>query len=211
MGTNNSKWRPCAASGTGLVIRRCTSDHKKTGSKEAPMPDTAFSEGNSNKTDHIDTLFYQAEQLRFGMLGIEGSGQHMQPMSHHMDRANQAIWFISSADTDLVKAILPPRTTQFCLVSPDGAFQACISGKLSVSDDEAKLDELWSFASAAWFEDGRRDPKVRLLRLAMEQASVWVSTSSSLTFGIEMLKSAILKDRQPELGDHFMLAFDQQP
>ncbi len=174
------------------------------------MPDTTFTDGRPADTDHLDTLFYQAEQLRFGMLGIEGVGQHMQPMSHHMDRADQAIWFISSADTDLVQAILPSRMTQFCLVSPDGAFQACISGRLSVSDDEAKLDELWSFASAAWFEGGRRDAKVRLLRLAMEQASVWVSTSSSLTFGIEMLKSAILKDRQPELGDHFFIAFDRQ-
>jgi general stress protein 26 len=175
------------------------------------MPDTAFSDGKLADTDHTDTLFYQAAQLRFGMLGIEGADQHMQPMSHRMDRINQAIWFISSSDTDLVKAIFPPRTTQFCLVSPDGTFQACISGKLSVSDDEAKLDELWSFASAAWFEDGCRDPTVRLLRLAMEQASVWVSISSSLTFGIEMLKAAVLKDRQPELGDHFMITFDQQP
>lgn len=175
------------------------------------MPDTAFSEAELADSDHIDTLFDQAEQLRFGMLGIEGSGQHMQPMSHHMDRAGQAIWFISASDTDLVNAILPTRTTQFCLVSPDGAFQACISGKLAVSDDEAKLEELWSFASAAWFEGGRRDPDARLLRLAMEQASVWVSTSSSLIFGLEMLKSAILKDRQPELGDHFMIAFNQKP
>ena len=96
-------------------------------------------------------------------------------------------------------------------MSPDGAFQTCSSGNLSVSDNEAKLDELWSFASAAWFEGGRRDPKVRLLQLAMDQASVWISTSRSLTDGIEMLKAAVLKDRQPELGDHFMIAFDQQP
>lgn len=175
------------------------------------MPDTAFSDDKSTDINHKDTLFDQAEQLRFGMLGIEGSGQHMQPMSHHMDRDTQSVWFITSSDTDLVKAILPARTTRFCLMSPDGGFQACISGKLSVSDDEAKLDDLWSFASAAWFEGGRRDPKVQLLRLTMDHASVWISTSSSITFGIEMLKAAVLKDRQPELGEQFTIAFDPLP
>ena len=165
------------------------------------MPATVLSYGQSDASNHHDTLFYQTEQLRFGMLGVEGSGQHMQPMSHHLDRENQSIWFISSADTDLVQSILSPRNTQFCLISPDGAFQACISGKLSVSDDDVKLDELWSFASAAWFELGRRDPKVRLLRLAMDKASVWISTDSSLTFGTEMLKAAVMKDRQPDLGN----------
>ena len=175
------------------------------------MPATVLSDGKSTASYHHDTLFYQTEQLHFGMLGMEGSGQHMQPMSHHLDRENQSIWFISSADTDLVQAILPASPAHFCLISPDGAFQTCISGNLSVSDNEAKSDELWSFASAAWFEGGRRDPKVRLLQLAMDQASVWISTSRSLTDGIEMLKAAVLKDRQPELGDHFMIAFDQQP
>lgn len=165
---------------------------------------------DSSDAARKETLFYQAEQLRFGMLGIAGQ-QHMQPMSHHADSETNTIWFISSADTELVQAIGDGSESQFCLVSPDGTFQACISGLLSVADDEARLNNLWSFASAAWFDGGRRDPKVRLLRLAMVHASVWISTSSSLTFGIEMLKAAILKDRQPELGSHFTLSFQSQP
>ena len=172
------------------------------------MPDNAFSDGKSSDSTNTDTLFYQAEQLRFGMLGVKSSHLPMQPMSHHVDRENKAMWFISSADTDLVQEISPDRNAEFCLISPDGAFQACISGKLSISNDEDKLNELWSFASAAWFEGGRRDPKVRLLQLAMDQASVWISTSASLTFGIEMLKALVLKDRQPELGEHFVVTFD---
>ena len=81
------------------------------------MPATVLSYGQSDASNHHDTLFYQTEQLRFGMLGVEGSGQHMQPMSHHLDRENQSIWFISSADTDLVQSNLSPRNTQFCLIS----------------------------------------------------------------------------------------------
>ena len=81
------------------------------------MPATVLSDGKSTASCHNDTLFYQTEQLHFGMLGMEGSGQHMQPMSHHLDRENQSIWFISSADTDLVQSNLSPRNTQFCLIS----------------------------------------------------------------------------------------------
>lgn len=62
------------------------------------MSDTTLSAGKSLDSDHIDTLFYHVEQLRFGMLGIVGSRQHPQPMSHHLDRENQSIWFISSAE-----------------------------------------------------------------------------------------------------------------
>jgi general stress protein 26 len=50
-------------------------------------------------------LFDQLDDVRTGMLGIDGSDQHMQPMTHFADRDDKMIRFITARTTDLAKAL----------------------------------------------------------------------------------------------------------
>ena len=55
---------------------------------------------------------------------------------------------------------------------------ACISGTLRREDSRAVLDKLWNNSIAAWYEGGKDDPKLALLRL---DAGQWQSLSSRVT------------------------------
>ena len=55
--------------------------------------------------DALETLWSQLEDNRVGLLWLPDSGQHPQPMTHFADRDAEALWFITSADTDLVAAV----------------------------------------------------------------------------------------------------------
>ena len=55
---------------------------------------------------------------------------------------------------------------------------ASIHGTLSVTNDQATIDRLWNPQAAAWFEQGRDDPKLTLLKLETEKAELWKSGNS---------------------------------
>jgi general stress protein 26 len=51
--------------------------------------------------------------------------------------------------------------------------------------DATTIDRLWNPYVAAWFEGGRNDPKLRLLRLDTEKAEIW-RNEHSLFAGMKM-------------------------
>lgn len=146
--------------------------------------------------------------LRAGMLGVEGSGQHMQPMTHFVDEAAGEIWFITSASSDLVRAVGLGGQAHYCIITPDQTTHACLMGPLEQVSSREKLDEIWSPAVAAWFKEGKDDPEICLLRLTLNTAAVWASTSSAVVFAVEMARSAMSESHLPDVGDHRIVTFD---
>jgi general stress protein 26 len=63
---------------------------------------------------------------------------------------------------------------------------ATVHGSLHLDNDRRNIDRLWNRFVAAWFEGGKDDPKLALLRLDAEQAEIWLD-GSSLVAGIKML------------------------
>lgn len=152
-------------------------------------------------------LFAQLGDLRAGLLGVRGSDQHMQPMSHHLDADRTTLWFITSAGTDLVAALGEAAEGQFTITGKDHRFWASMSGPLRRSRDEAKLDEVWSVVAAAWFEDGRADPDICLLGLTLHSASVWTATGNPLGFAFQIARANLAGGAEPDLGMHEVLTF----
>ena len=67
----------------------------------------------------------------------------------------------------------------------------------------ATIDRLWNPNVAAWYENGRNDPKLALLRLDAERAEIWESGSSVMAgikslFGVDPKKD--FKDNVAEVS-----------
>ncbi|MGR3806176.1 pyridoxamine 5'-phosphate oxidase family protein [Marinibacterium profundimaris] len=151
-------------------------------------------------------LWDKLDDTRVGMLWVKDSGQHPQPMTHYADPGTESIWFITSSDTDLVAAIGHGAEAGFTLQAPSGDYQASLQGSLVVYDSAEKLDELWSYGAAAWFEHGRDDPKVTLLRYTPREASVWVSDGNPVVVGLKMMRAAMSDEKgDPDVGEHHVL------
>ena len=54
-----------------------------------------------------------------------------------------------------------------------------------MDNDRAVIDRLWNRYVAAWFEKGKDDPKLRLLRFEPAEAEVWLD-ASSIVAGVKM-------------------------
>ncbi|PWE29482.1 pyridoxamine 5'-phosphate oxidase family protein [Pararhodobacter marinus] len=147
------------------------------------------------------------EKVRAGMLGVDGSSQHMQPMTHFPDWEANRIWFLTSKDTDLVRELKSGAPAKFCVTDQEHGFDACIKGHLTEDLDRAKLDEYWSPVAGAWFQGGKDDPKLTMLRFDLVDAALWGSTDSKVKFGFEILKANMDEDKTPDVGAHTILRF----
>ncbi len=160
-----------------------------------------------NQQEGREALFDILSDVRAGMLGVVGSGQHLQPMSQHTDSETGEIWFITSRTSDLVGAVGSGHTGQFSVTGKDHRAWACMSGPLEQVDDTAKLDEIWNAVAAAWFDKGRDDPDICLLRLTLASASLWTATGNPLVFGLEIARANMSEQKKPDVGSHVVIEF----
>src|SRR5690606_1360459 len=62
---------------------------------------------------------------------------------------------------------------------------ATVHGTLNIDNDPAVIDRLWNRFVAAWFEGGKDDPKLCLLRFEPGEAEIW-KDASSIVAGVKM-------------------------
>jgi general stress protein 26 len=134
-------------------------------------------------------LFKALKSDRTLMLGLAGADEaHSQPMTAQLDddREGGPIWFFTAKDSDLVEAIRGRSRAVAQFVSKDHELFASLEGDLVLDDDRATIDRLWNRFVAAWFEGGKDDPKLQLIRFEPENAQVWLN-ENSLFAGVKML------------------------
>jgi general stress protein 26 len=155
---------------------------RRTGSaqpKETAMPTPA----------ELETKFWKAlKSDRTALLGLSRKADgHAQPMTAQVEGDEGGpIWFFSASDVDLVQAIGGGADAFLHFADKRHELFASIEGRLSIENDRAAIERLWNPFVAAWFEEGKDDPKLRLLRFEPANAQVWLN-ENSLFAGVKML------------------------
>jgi general stress protein 26 len=129
--------------------------------------------------------------LMLGLNGIEDG--HARPMTAQVPDARGPIWFFTSKDTAIAKNVGSGTRAIATFASKDHDLFATIHGHVRLDNDRATIDRLWNRFVAAWFEGGKEDPKLALLRLDPERAEIWEDASSLLS-GIKLMLGADPKE-----------------
>lgn len=148
----------------------------------------------------------QLGKIHAGMLGVPGAEAHMRPMAPQVDAAANCIWFVTKRGADLVDAVETGAVAQFTFTSDDHDYYACARGPIAQKMDRAKLDEFWNPVIAAWYEGGKDDPGLVMLRMPLTDAAIWASTDNSAAFAWEIAKANVT-DSLPDVGVHRELKF----
>jgi general stress protein 26 len=137
----------------------------------------------------LEAKFWKAlSSDRTLMLGLDGvEDGHARPMTAQVEEEGQGpIWFFTAKDNALVQALERGDRAIAAFASKGHDLFATVHGRLSVDNDRAVVDRLWNRFVAAWFEGGKDDPKLTLLRLDPERAEIW-GDASSLVAGVKLL------------------------
>lgn len=121
------------------------------------------------------------------MLGLDGvEDGHARPMTAQFEEERGPIWFFTATDNSIVQGLPRGNRAIATFVSKGHDLFATVHGTLSLDTDRAVIDRLWNPHVAAWYEEGKNDPKLALLRLDAESAEIW-ENGSSIVAGIKSL------------------------
>ena len=124
------------------------------------------------------------------MLGLDGvEDGHARPMTGQVEGDHGPIWFFTSIENGIVRKLGEGDRAIATFTSKGHDLFATVHGRLSVDNNRSTLDRLWDRYVAAWYEGGKDDFKLALLRLDPEKAEIW-QDASSLIAGIKMLLGA---------------------
>lgn len=121
------------------------------------------------------------------MLGlVDANESHARPMTAQIDGEKGAIWFFTATDTAIAQRLRQNERAVLTFASKGHDLFATVHGDLALSNDRVVIDRLWSPFVAAWFQGGKDDPKLALLRFDPESAEIWEDASSLLS-GVKLL------------------------
>ncbi len=135
------------------------------------------------------------------MLGLDGvEDGHSRPMTAQVEGESGPIWFFTSRENTLVERLGEGHRAIAAFASKDHDLFASIKGNLHLDTEPAIVERLWNPFVAVWYEGGKEDPKLALLRLDAEHAEIWLNASSVIA-GVKMLLgSDPKKDYEDKVG-----------
>ncbi len=132
------------------------------------------------------------KDIRFAMLThVTREGHlHAAPMTTQNTPFDGTVWFIGDNSTEMCNDIAARPQVNLAYSNSDDHTYVSITGTAELVNDRAKLDELWNDGYNAYFEKGKDDPKVQLIKITAHGAQYWDSPGTVVQMA-KMITAAI--------------------
>lgn len=148
-------------------------------------------EQEQERAGSIRKLGEMIKDIEFAMLTTidEDGSLRSRPMATQHTEFDGDLYFFTRASAPKVGEIEREHHVNVSYAKPEDQRYVSISGTAQILRDREKIKELWSPALKAWFPEGEDDPDLALLRVRVERAEYWDSTSSTMAHFIGFIKS----------------------
>ena len=147
----------------------------------------------------IDRVWKLIEKIGFCMLSTrDGEDIRSRPMAAHPQREENAIYFLTDADSHKEDEIKANPNVGLAFADAGDQKYESVTGRAEIANDRQKIKELWSIAAKAWW-NGPDDPSIRVLKVTPKDAEYWDSPGTALSY-VKMLAAAV-SDSRPAIGD----------
>lgn len=127
----------------------------------------------------------------------DGNDVRARPMSAHVVKAENAIYFLTDVRGHKDDEVSSNTNVTLAFANPSGQKYVSLIGEGRISNDRAKIRELWSTPAKAWWKD-ENDPNIRVLTVTPHGAEFWDSPGTVVSY-VKMVAAA-LSDSRPEIG-----------
>ncbi len=95
------------------------------------------------------------------------------------ENGGSPLYFFASRGEGIGAEVLAGRGgAVMTFVSKNHGILASAEGQMTIIQDTALIDRLWSVFASLYYDEGQRDPDLLLLRLDASQADVWRNSTS---------------------------------
>ena len=146
-----------------------------------------------NNKEAVDKLISMVKDINVAIFCTELTKTPLQsrPMSVQDVDDQGNLWFISSSTSNKNFEILKDSQVQLFFANNSSSQYISIYGNATIYKDQDKIDELWSPVIKAWFEDGKNDPRVTVIKVTPSDAYYWDTKDGKIISLLKMAGSAI--------------------
>ena len=98
------------------------------------------------------------------------------------------IWFMSDTNSDKNRDIENDDRVQLFYSHTGNYEYLSVFGRAEIVHDRNKIEELWTEMAKTWFEEGKDDPDISLIKVIPEDAYYWDTKNNKL---VSLLKFAM--------------------
>lgn len=158
----------------------------------------------SNGADDVKKVWDLAKSIGVAMIASwDGKSLHSRPMSAHVERDENTFYFLTDKTDQKTKDLKQYPTVCMAFGDASGMKFVSITGEATVSDDRAKIKDLWSVWAKAWW-DSPDDPNICVLKIVPTKAEYW-DTPGKIVATVKMAVAAATNTR-PEIGEQRKVA-----
>jgi general stress protein 26 len=132
------------------------------------------------------------------MLGVLGEPEGPRPMTARVEETRGPLWFFSVKDSGLFRHLSDTQHAVATYVSKSQDIFASLEGLLVLDNDQANIERLWNPFVAAWYDGGKEDPRLALMRFEPASIHIWLDDSNLVT-DLKILMGA---DPKRRFADH---------
>ena len=158
-----------------------------------------------SKQAQMDTIQAMVKDIKYTMMTTRNDENHLHSCPMNTTETSigaKEIWFIGHSPCETVSSIEKNPEVNLAYVSEDGKKYLSITGKAELVEDQEKLDELWSPIYNAFYEQGKEDPNVQLIKVVPHGAEYWLSGSSVVNM-FKMTTAAVMDGKKAtNLGEN---------
>lgn len=114
------------------------------------------------------------------------------PMAVQQVDAEGNLWFLSAADSHKNEELTTDPSVQLYFQGSAHSDFLTLSGNVTLSCDQAKIEELWQPVLRTWFTEGVDDPRISVIKFVPTDGYYWDTKHGKAIAGIKMLIGAAI-------------------
>lgn len=149
---------------------------------------------NLHSKEAIEKLKEMVDKIDVGMLcsNIQGSPHvHAVPMSRQEVDDEGNIWLLFSSESETYDNLQTSKDVSLLYSDISSYSFLSINGVAEISQDKARIEKYWNKMIEAWFEKGKEDPRIRIMKVAPIEAHYWDNKSNKLVTFLKVATSAV--------------------
>lgn len=157
---------------------------------------------NLHRQEAVEKLKEMVDKIDIGMMCTFPSGSnypHAIPMSRQEVDEDGHIWFLFSSESETHQNLSSNHKVSLLYAHVGDYNFLSINGRAEISRDPVRIDKYWNKMVEAWFEKGKEDPRIRVLKVIPDEAHYWDNKSNKLVTFLKVAASAI-SGQQLDIG-----------
>jgi general stress protein 26 len=158
----------------------------------------------TDNAQNVGRVWDLMKKIGFAMLVThDGDKVRARPMSAYLERASNAIFFLTDARRHKDEEIARNPNVSVSFADAGEQKYVSVTGTAVVSNDRAKIKQLFSTPAKAWW-DSAEDPNIRVISIAPDDAEFRDTPGSVISY-VKMAAAAMTGSR-PDIGENRKVA-----